>query len=350
MPREFHSLADLLNHGFDTVIDVRSPAEFALDHIPGAMNMPALTNEQRAEVGTLYMQISAFEAKKIGAAMVARNAADAIEQHMADRDGSWRPLVYCWRGGQRSGSFASILAQIGWRTDKIKGGYQAYRRLVHRVVYDDPLPHRLILIDGYTGTAKSDILRRLPDLGVQMLDLEGLAHHRGSLLGGFADDQPNQKAFESAIACALVRLDPALPVVVEAESSKIGKLIVPPSIWAAMCAGPRIEITAPLGARAEYLVDAYADVIAEPEALKRKLQPIRQHRGHETVNRWEALLEEGRMTDLAAALMADHYDPAYAKSRAVHAPERIGTVAAESLDAASLDKAAQEVAEIVRSA
>ncbi len=350
MPREFKSLADLLNHGFDTVIDVRSPAEYALDHIPGAVNMPALTNEQRAEVGTKYTQVSAFEAKKIGAAMVARNAADAIEQHMKDRDGSWRPLVYCWRGGQRSGSFSSILAQIGWRTDTIKGGYQAFRRLVHKVVYDDPLPHRLILIDGYTGTAKSDILRLLPSLGVQMLDLEGLAHHRGSLLGGFSDDQPSQKAFETAVACALVGLDPARPVVVEAESSKIGKLIVPPSVWAAMCAAPRIEITAPLEARAEYLTRAYADVIAEPKALRQKLQPIRQHRGPEVVDRWEALLDAGQMTDLAAALMSDHYDPAYAKSRAVHEPERIGMVNAERLDAEALVAAAKAVAGIVRSA
>jgi len=349
MPREFQSLADLMNHGFDTVIDVRSPAEYALDHIPGAVNMPALSNEQRAEVGTMYTQVSAFEAKKIGAAMVARNAADAIDQHMKDRDGSWRPLVYCWRGGQRSGSFSSILAQIGWRTDTIKGGYQAFRRLVHKVVYDDPLPHRLILIDGYTGTAKSDILRLLPGLGVQMLDLEGLAHHRGSLLGGFSDDQPSQKAFETAVACALVGLDPARPVVVEAESSKIGKLIVPPSVWAAMCAAPRIEITAPLEARAEYLTRAYADVIAEPAALRQKLQPIRQHRGHETVERWEALLAEGKMTELAAALISDHYDPAYAKSRAVHEPERIGTVRAERLDAEALVEAAKAVAGIVRS-
>ncbi len=161
MPIEFTSLKAILNHGFDTVIDVRSPAEFAEDHIPGAINLPALSNEQRAEVGTIYKQISPFDARKIGAGMVIRNVADHIDGPLMEKDGAWQPLVYCWRGGQRSGVFSTLLSEIGWRAQTVKGGYTSFRRLVKANLYDDPLAHRFILLDGYTGTAKTEILPRL---------------------------------------------------------------------------------------------------------------------------------------------------------------------------------------------
>lgn len=315
MARNFLSLGDLLNHGFDTVIDVRSPAEFALDHIPGAINLPALSNAERAEVGTIYKQVSPFEARKLGASLVARNVADHIAQAMADKDGSWRPLVYCWRGGQRSGSFASILSQIGWRAETVQGGYQSFRRLVHTAVYEAPLPQRIILLDGNTGTAKTAVLGRLVLAGVQVIDLEALAHHRGSLLGGSPAGQPSQRAFETRIALALHRLDPARPVLLEAESSKIGRLIIPPVLWAAMCAAPRITLHAPLAARAAYLAQTYADIAANPEDMARRMVPLRYLRGHAVVDGWLALLQAGDLTGFASALMAQHYDPAYAKSR-----------------------------------
>lgn len=344
MPIEFNSLSELLEHGFDTLIDVRSPAEFAEDHIPGAVNMPALSNEERAEVGTIYKQISAFEAKKVGAALVARNVATAIETQMQDKSGPWRPLVYCWRGGQRSGSFSTILSQIGWRSDTIAGGYQTFRKLVHRDLYDIDLPHRLILLDGNTGTAKTAILEALSRLGVQTVDLEGMARHRGSLLGGYPSGQPSQKAFETLVACAFAGLDPARPVVVEAESSKIGNLNVPPKVWAAMCVATRIEVEAPIEARAAYLTMAYADVIADTDDLRSRIQPIRQLRGHEVVNKWEALLSAGDHLGLAKALMEDHYDPAYAKSRATHDAKVLGTVRAEVLDTDGIAALARAVA------
>ncbi|WP_420857288.1 tRNA 2-selenouridine(34) synthase MnmH [Marivivens marinus] len=349
MPQEFDSLSDLLNHGFDTVIDVRSPAEYVEDHVPGAVSMPALSNAERAHIGTIYKQVSPFEAKKAGAVLVARNAATAIETQMQDKDGGWRPLVYCWRGGQRSGSFSTILAQIGWRTDTIKGGYQTYRRLVYRAVYEERVPHRVILLDGLTGTAKTDILNRLPNLGIQIVDLEGLANHRGSLIGALEGGQPSQKAFEGAIACALARLDPDRPVVMEAESSKIGRRIIPPTVWEAMCAAPRIEVRSPVPSRVEYLCRAYADAAADTDWLKARFQPIRHHRGHDLVDRWEALLQAGDMPELARSLIVDHYDPSYTKSRAAHDPVVIGTVDVPRLDDAGQDAAARNVAEIVRS-
>ncbi|WP_322894615.1 MULTISPECIES: tRNA 2-selenouridine(34) synthase MnmH [unclassified Yoonia] len=334
MARNFQSLDDILNHGFDTVIDVRSPAEFALDHIPGAINLPALSNAERARVGTIYKQISPFEARKLGASLVARNVADHIAHAMAEKDGAWRPLVYCWRGGQRSGSFASILSQIGWRAETVQGGYQTFRRLVNKAVYDTPLPHRVILLDGNTGTAKTDVLARLAAKGVQVIDLEGLANHRGSLLGGRDQDQPSQRGFETQIALALHRLDTARPVLIEAESSKIGRLIIPPMLWSAMCAAERIAVRAPLAARAAYLAQAYADIAADPDEMAQRLAPLRYIRGHGVVDGWLDLLRAGDLTGFATALMDQHYDPAYTKSRRLAADE----VQADTLDDAGQDR------------
>jgi tRNA 2-selenouridine synthase len=347
MARNFQTFDNLLNHGFDTVIDVRSPAEFAVDHIPGAINLPALSNDERATVGTIYKQVSPFEARKLGASLVARNVADHIAQAMADRDGSWRPLVYCWRGGQRSGSFASILAQIGWRTDTVQGGYQTFRRLVHEAVYDTPLPHRIILLDGNTGTAKTALLSRLAAEAVQVIDLEGLANHRGSLLGGNAQGQPSQRAFETGIALALHRLDPARPVLLEAESSKIGRLIIPPVLWAAMCAAHRIVVHAPLAARAAYLAQAYADIAADPDDMARRLMPLRYLRGHDVVDHWLDLLRAGDLTGFASALMDQHYDPAYAKSRRIADHDVLADLHSDTLDAAGQNVLVSEILSLI---
>lgn len=343
MPQSFPSLRALLDHGFDAVIDVRSPAEYALDHIPGAISLPALSNEERAEVGTIYKQISAFSGRKIGAAMVARNVATHLEGPLAPMLGGWRPLIYCWRGGQRSGSFASILTQIGWRAETVEGGYQSYRRLVQQALYETPLPHKLILLDGYTGTAKTDLLAHLANRGLQTLDLEGLAGHRGSLLGGTPAGQPNQKAFETGLSQALLRLDPTRPVLVEAESSKIGRIVLPPVLWSAMCIAPRIEVDAPLTERAAYLTRTYADIIADPDRLIAQLQPLRAHRGHAIVDHWLALLQSGDLIGLATALMSQHYDPAYAKSRALHENPSLAQFQAKTLDAAGQEALADQI-------
>ncbi|OUD09800.1 tRNA 2-selenouridine(34) synthase MnmH [Marivivens niveibacter] len=349
MPIEFTSLSDLMSHGFDTVIDVRSPAEYAEDHVPDAISLPAMSNEERAKVGTIYKQVSPFDARKIGAAIVSRNVAHHLETALADKDGGWKPLVYCWRGGQRSGSVAIILKQIGWRADTIAGGYRTYRRFVFQDLHEKPLPHRVVLLDGNTGTAKTDILKRLPAHGIQILDLEGAAQHRGSMLGGMVGGQPDQKAFESTIACALARMDPTRPVVIEAESSKIGKINIPPSLWSAMCAAPRIDIGAPLDERARYLAGAYHDLSNDADRLMARLQPLRQHRSHATVDKWEQLFADGDMHGFAAALMQDHYDPSYAKSRAVHTPTVLHTIEPSDLTETGQAAAATQLADIIKS-
>ena len=336
-------LATLSTAGFDTVIDVRSPSEFAEDHVPGAINLPVLDDEERARVGTIYVQQSAFLARKLGAALVARNAATHIEGPLARHDGGWQPLVYCWRGGQRSNSFASILSQIGWRVEVLQGGYQSYRRLVKDALYDRPFPCRVVLLDGFTGTAKTDLLHVAARRGAQVIDLEGLANHRGSLFGAMGA-QPTQKGFESALAERVRTLDPNRPVLVEAESSKVGERVVPPSLWKAMQAAPRVTVEAPVAARAGYLARAYADIVADPERLDATLVSLTRLQGRERVEQWRLMAREGQVEALAGELMTHHYDPRYAKQAGRHETPDAGTLRAERLDAAEIESLGAELA------
>ena len=349
MALAFSSLTEFLSHGYDDVIDVRSPAEFAEDHVPGAINLPVLSNSQRAEVGTIYKQESPFRARKLGAAMVFRNAAAHIEQRLSHHAGGWRPLVYCWRGGQRSGAFAWMLGQIGWRAETLKGGYRSYRRLVSRMLYENVLPYQLVVLDGYTGTAKTALLRIAAERGVQVLDLEGAAGHRGSLLGDIGAAQPSQKMFESRIAELLCRCDPGRPVLVEAESSKIGERILPPALWTEMKSAPRIEVCAPIEARAEYLVQAYDDILSDSARLREKLSYLRAHRGHAVVDEWDKLIAAGDKIGVTRALMIQHYDPAYERARRAHGGVAAAKVDLGDLEQSALDKAAAQIAALAAS-
>ena len=256
-------------------------------------------------------------------------------------------MVYCWRGGQRSGSFASILSQIGWRADTVAGGYQSYRRLVVQALYEQPVAAPFVLLDGNTGSAKTAVLERLAESGVQVLDLEGLARHRGSVLGPVAEAQPSQKGFETAIAMNLALADPARPVVVEAESSKVGERMVPPSVWAAMQAAPRIAIDVPVAARAEYLARAYRDVTQDVEAFGARLDLLIPFHGHSQVEAWRGMLTSGAHEALAAELIERHYDPRYAKSRDRSDPLIRATVKADALDDEGIAEVSRAVAEAV---
>jgi tRNA 2-selenouridine synthase len=241
LPVEHLKTADLASlAGFDAVIDVRSPAEFAEDHAPGAINLPVLSDEERAQVGTIYVQESRFRARRIGAAIIARNVARHLETSLADKPGGFRPLVYCWRGGQRSHAMATILSEVGWRTTVLDGGYRTWRRHVTARLYDGEIALRFVVIDGQTGCGKTEVLGRLAALGAQVLDLEGLAVHRGSLFGALpGQPQPSQKGFESRLLGELEMFDPGRPVFVEAESSKVGERMIPPAVWLRMAVAPR---------------------------------------------------------------------------------------------------------------
>jgi tRNA 2-selenouridine synthase len=345
---ELKRLSDLAASRHDAIIDVRSPGEFAEDHVPGAINLPVLDDAERARVGTIYKQVSPFDARKIGAALVFRNAATHIETALAEKPGGWRPLVYCWRGGQRSGAFAWMLGQIGWPAETIKGGYRSFRRAVVRTLYDEDLSVRLIRLGGHTGTGKTALLDRLQARGVQVIDLEALAGHRGSLLGAMSQPQPSQKSFETRLAMGLGTLDPARPVVVEAESSKIGALILPPALWKAMKAAPLFEVTAPLDARAGYLAEAYRDVLDDEAGLRRKLAPLRRHRGHELVDHWTLLIDRGDRLALCRSLAETHYDPAYVKAARATGVRPSRHFATPSLSEDALDRLAAEIEEAVQ--
>lgn len=342
MIRNTLDLSPAARDGFDAIIDVRSPAEFALDHIPGAINLPVLDDAQRAAVGTEYVQGSKFLARRTGAAMVARNIAAHLEGALADRGGGFKPLVHCWRGGQRSGAMVTVMDQIGWPVTVLDGGYQTWRRQVNAALYDAPLPHRLTLLDGPTGSGKTALLGALAAGGVQTLDLEALAAHRGSLFGAMPGGQPSQKAFESRLHDALSRLDPARPTVVEAESSRIGARVVPPVLWAAMSGGQVIRIDSPVAVRAARTVRDYADIAADAAALDLALSKLPRHHSKEMITGWRAMAAAGEIDVLAEALIVAHYDPAY--RRAAGTREAATAVRIDALDDAALSAAAEEIA------
>ncbi|MDP2239257.1 MAG: tRNA 2-selenouridine(34) synthase MnmH [Burkholderiales bacterium] len=306
---------------FDEIIDVRSEDEFAEDHIPGAINCPVLDNVQRAQVGTLHKQTSAFEAKKVGAALVSINIARHLEERFHDRPRTWRPLIYCWRGGNRSGALAHVLHQIGWRAAQLEGGYKSYRRAVVADLVTLPLKFSWRVICGLTGTGKSRLLRALMARGAQVLDLEALAAHRGSVLGDLPDaPQPSQKMFDSLVWDELRKFSPKQPVFVEAESKKIGNLRVPETLIAAMWQSQSIRLEAPVPVRTALLKDEYEHFLNNPAVLIEKLECLTALYGHSTIAHWKKLALARQWEALIEELLINHYDPAYTRSTLKHYP------------------------------
>ncbi len=306
-------------HRFDALIDARSPSEYELDHIPGAINCPVLDDEERRVVGTLYQQQGAFEARRVGGAMVAANLARHLRAHFADKPATWKPLVYCWRGGLRSSSMVSWLRLVGWDAQQLSGGYKRWRRYVIETLDRVGADLRLRVICGPTGSAKTRVLQALAQAGAQTLDLEGMACHKGSVLGavpGLA--QPSQKAFETRLASAFEGFDLTEPVYVEAESRKIGRLSLPTILLERMRDSPCFEIVATAQARLDYLLRDYAYLGDDAEALAQRLEPLRQAHGGEVLRRWQAQAREGRLHELFSELAQLHYDPLYARSQSAH--------------------------------
>ena len=332
---------------YDTLIDARSPAEFAEDHLPGAVNWPVLDDAQRATVGTLYVQTSPLEARKLGAALVSRNIADLLDTHVRDKPREWRPLVYCWRGGQRSGSLALVLSQIGFRTGQLQGGYKAFRARVRDDLAQRPASFTYRVLCGRTGSGKTRLLQALASAGAQVLDLEGLAHHRGSVLGGMAGlPQPSQKHFDTRVWQALATFSPAQPVYVESESAKIGSLRVPEALLKAMHAqGHVVRIHSSDEARTAMLLDDYHDSMRNPEPLCGLFEHLADLQGRERIAHWQALARGGRWPDLIGELMTLHYDPLYERSmkRSYPALEHAPRVELRSGGAADLADAARQV-------
>ncbi|HET9823044.1 MAG TPA: tRNA 2-selenouridine(34) synthase MnmH [Burkholderiaceae bacterium] len=332
---------------FDTVVDARSPAEYADDHLPGAVNWPVLDDDERREVGTEYKQVSAFDARKRGAALVARRIAEHLEAHVLERPRGWQPLVYCWRGGQRSGTLAWFLDQIGFRTHVLRGGYKAFRALVREQLATRPAALDFVVIAGRTGSGKTRLLQTLAAQGAQVLDLEGLARHRGSVLGGLpSEPQPPQKAFDTALWDALRRLDAARPVFVESESRKIGQLHLPEALIERMRTHGRCAfVNLPDAARVQLLLEEYGFFAGQVDRFCAHLDSLVELRGRQTVVRWQALARAGHWGEVFDELMRQHYDPLYTRSMAHNFAglSAAHPVELRSADAPALDAAARDL-------
>ena len=331
---------------FDELLDVRSPAEFAEDHIPGAINVPVLDNAQRAQVGTLYTQVSPFEARKVGAALIARNIALHLEQQFMDKPKNWRPLVYCWRGGQRSGAMAHILSQVGWAVGQLEGGYKAYRQRVRAELQTLPASFRFRVVCGPTGSGKSRLLQALAECGAQVLDLENLANHRGSLLGELPNSpQPSQKGFETRLWNTLRNFAPTYPVFTEAESRKIGVLSLPDSLLHSIRQADCTHLDTGLNARATLLLEDYDHFLQHPVLLLEKLDQLASLHSRQTLEHWRQLAEKKEWRQLVTELLELHYDPAYKRSTHSHFVHfgQAAEVQLPQLDSTTLSQAANHL-------
>jgi tRNA 2-selenouridine synthase len=302
-------------HRFDAILDARSPGEFAEDHLPGATSTPVLSDDERARVGTLHKQQGAFEAKRVGAALVSRNIADLLEGPLSGVGRNWRPLVYCWRGGNRSSSLATVLARVGWQVCVLEGGYREFRRHVIAELSALPAGLRFVVVAGRTGSGKSLLLERLEAMGAQVLDLERLACHRGSVLGQLPERaQPSQKRFETLLWERLHGFDPARPVFVESESRKVGQCQVPEPLILRMRASACVVVEADDAVRAALLLGEYRHFVAEPGSLAARLAALAPLHGHARIAEWMAMAQAGRWVEFVTALLREHYDPAYDRS------------------------------------
>jgi tRNA 2-selenouridine synthase len=263
----------------------------------------------------LYKQVSPFAAKKLGAALVSKNIAEHIEKHLLELPREWRPLIYCWRGGERSGAFTHILNRIGWKAMQLESGYQGFRRTVIDGLEQAASTFTFQVICGMTGSGKTRVLQEVGQLGHQILDLEGLAVHRGSVLGNEPNiDQPSQKGFETALWNALRKLDPSQPVVVESESKKVGGLHIPDALMEKIRNGACIELRSSTQTRVSWLIREYHHFLTGTDNFKDKLALLTTHYGKVQIAKWNEAIDAGNFPELVEELLVKHYDPSYQSS------------------------------------
>ena len=332
------------NKKFDTIIDVRSPLEFAEDHIVGAINCPVLSDLERQKVGTIYKKESSFKAKIIGSSLTAKNIAFHIENNFMEKKGSWQPLIYCWRGGQRSKAFSIVLSEVGWRTNQLKGGYKEYRNQVINFLDNIGPKLKITLISGKTGSAKTKILKSIENEGGQILDLEGLANHKGSLLGKIPDlIQPSQKFFESLIFNKIQKLNLKDKIYIEAESSKIGNIHIPKSIWKKMIKSPRIEISANVELRAKFLVSDYDYMCNNPTLINPIIKGLKNRLSKELFDEWTNLIDRKKWFDLTKSFLENHYDPSYSSNTIKNDRKVIKKITVTSLNNSDIKDIAKKI-------
>ena len=285
------------------LIDVRSEAEFERGHIPGAVNIPLLSNEERAQVGTIYKQQGRDAAVALGFQLLGPRFHALYESF---KSAGSNPLFYCWRGGLRSQISATLLAWGGQPVSLISGGYKAYRHLVQQVLSK---PRKMILMGGMTGVGKTEILQLLAGKGYPIIDLENLASHRGSALGALGmPKQPTVEMFENMLHKAVSVFPSAKTLILENESRKIGTCVMSEGFWNNMRNGLLIEITVPPAQRIGRLEREYAQF--DPEILAEKTEKLRKRLGGLQCQQAKAAILEGRKTEWVQLLMG-YYDKSY---------------------------------------
>ena len=302
-------------NNFSAIIDARSESEYALDRLPAAVNWPTLNDAQREQIGMEYVQASAFDAKKRGAALAAKNIASHIEREVMALPKNWKPLIYCWRGGKRSGSLALVLSEIGFEVTLIEGGYKAFRAAVVEDIARLATSFKYRIICGPTGSGKTRLLQGLIADGAQVLDLEALAEHRSSVLGLIpGTEQPSQKQFDMRIWHALRQLDPARTVWAESESKKVGNVSIPDALMAALRASPCARVELPVDERVKLLMEDYGFFVKDPEFFCKRLDVLRDLRGHAVIDTWQNQIRAGHVAQVVKELLELHYDPGYLSS------------------------------------
>ncbi|HEY0847079.1 MAG TPA: tRNA 2-selenouridine(34) synthase MnmH [Noviherbaspirillum sp.] len=306
---------------YDLIIDARSPHEYEEDHIPGAINLPVVNDEEFAEVGTLH-RTDSMAAYQLGARYSLMNIARHIETHLSGYGPRSRILVYCFRGGKRSKVWQDVLDTIGFRVERLKGGWKTYRRWVNEQLTTVPAHFRYIVVTGPTGCGKTRLLTALHEAGAQVLDLEGLATHRGSIIGAVPGrKQPTQKFFDSLLLRRLSEFDPSRPVWVESESKKIGQVQLPDALLNTMRTGMTIAVDAPMHERVQLLREDYAHFEQDPQSMIDRLAHLRPLIGGEEFSVWEDLAARREVPALFERLMRSHYDPTYRRSILRNYPE-----------------------------
>lgn len=335
-------VADLSTSGFDLIIDVRTPDEYELDHLPGAVNYPVLDNEQRIQIGTLHNH-SPFEARRLGAALISSSVSRILTDELSKHQKSWKPLIYCWRGGLRSGSLAMVMAQVGWPVHQLTNGYKAYRQMVidQSLLLIDKCTFRIV--SAPTGSGKTHFLYAIQRAGGQIIDLEGLACHRGSVLGRIpGQKQPSQRLFESKLLEVLQKIDFNRDIFIESEGSKVGNICVPMALRKRLQGAQCIFINVAVEERVRFLCQEYSFFIEDPESLIQNLSYLSELRSKETLQKWIRLVHEGEFTDLVTELIEQHYDPCYQKSLRRHYPQ-VDNSDTVHLTALSLSEAALDI-------
>ena len=332
------------NNRYDEIIDVRSPGEYFEDHIVGSTNLPVLYDYEREIVGKIYKNISPFKAKILASSLITKNVSKHINTHFSSKNGSWRPLIYCWRGGQRSKALSIILSQIGWRTTQLEGGYKFYRKEIINKIDKMSQKLNIVLISGKTGTGKTQIIKKLIENGAQAIDLEDLANHKGSLLGRNIDkNQPTQKYFESLIYSKLIEFNFKKKVYIEAESSKIGQLHIPKELWKNMLSSKKIQIKTPIHNRIKFLLNDYDYMISNDSLFQPLLTGLEQKISKNLINEWKKYIKNKEWEKLVKSLLDNHYDPSYKNNFDEKKQKLMKTINLDCIDEKNLIDTAKQI-------